>query len=194
MKSTLNPQRRAGPPAVADLVSSLGLLTVRTKRLVALVPLTAVLLLFAAVSQCVWLPDVFLPRAHVLAAASSGDGHRFQVVQYWNGSDFYTTEVEDLRPDGQLAVAQIDWDDNKHWSGTIQVVESDKKLVITFPRDSRVFEYRWDLGVIVAPYDRRDIPFVLHTQERARLTKSGQMVRRTQSFTTQAASRLDSEP
>jgi uncharacterized protein YndB with AHSA1/START domain len=135
-----------------------------------------------------------MPRAHVLATASSLDGHQFQVVQYWNGSDFYTTEVEDLRPDGQLAVAQIDWDDNKHWSGAIRVVNPEQKLVITFPRDSRVFEYRWDIAAIVAPYDRREVPFVLHTRERSRLTRPGETVRRTQSFTTDAAARGDSEP
>lgn len=150
--------------------------------------------LFAWISQYVWIPDMISPRASVLASGSTQSGHRFQVVQYWNGADFYTTELEDMNPSGQLTVAQINWDDMKQWSCTMKVVEAEKKVVVTFPSEPHVWEYRWDLGYIVAPHDYKDIPFKLNTRERSRLLVAGEVVQRTKSLLTEAGERESTTP
>lgn len=150
--------------------------------------------LFAWISQYVWIPDVISPRAAVLASGTAQSGHRFQVVQYWNGVDFYTTELEDMNPNGQLTVAQIDWDDTKQWSCTMKVVEAEKKVVVTFPSEPEVWEYRWDLGYIVAPRDRKDIPFKLHTRRRSGLSVPGEPVAGTKSVLTEAGMRESTTP
>jgi len=118
----------------------------------------------------VWPPDVLSGRTFVLASAASQTGDRFQVVHYWNYSDFYTTELEHLSADGTLKVTQIDWDDTKQWSCEVRVIDEEKKVLITFPSEPEVWEYRWDLGYIVAPYNRKDIPFMLNPRRRTTLT------------------------
>ena len=118
----------------------------------------------------VWPPDIFTGRTVVLSAATSQDGHRFQVVQYWNYSDFYTTELEDLAPNGELTIAQIDSDDKKQWSCKLQVIAAEQKVLVSFPTEPEVWDYRWDIGYIVAPYDARKFPFIRNSRRRATLT------------------------
>ena len=137
----------------------------------ALVIMTAMLGLIGWTSRYVWVPDIVSGRITILASAVSPSGHTFQIVQYWNGSDFYTTELEDRGPDGQLHIAQIDWDDNKHWSCAVNLIEAERKVIIRFPSEPEMWEYRWDLGYIVAPHDRKDIPFRLNSKRRTTLTK-----------------------
>lgn len=118
----------------------------------------------------VWPPDIFTGRAVVLSSARSQDGHEFQVVQYWNYSDFYTTEIEDLAPNGELTIAQIDSDDKKQWSCALQVIEAERKVLVSFPTEGDIWDYRWDIGYIVAPRDARKFPFIQNSRPRSSLT------------------------
>jgi hypothetical protein len=63
----------------------------------------------------VWLPDVLVPRRHVIAKYQVDDGNHFEVVQYWNRSDFYNTELLHSRPDGTKSIYVLDGDDSKSW-------------------------------------------------------------------------------
>lgn len=92
----------------------------------------------------VWPPDIGSGKRAVLATAESAGGERFTVVQFWNGVDFYTTQVEHTGPDGTLDIAVIDGDDRKQWPCSAKVIESEKKLVITLSDRSPPIEYMWD--------------------------------------------------
>ncbi|WP_395751757.1 hypothetical protein [Prosthecobacter sp.] len=63
-----------------------------------------------------WLPDILNPSEHTLAEQHLPTGHQFQVVQYWNGMDFYSTELRITTPDGSTASHTLDGDDSKSWS------------------------------------------------------------------------------
>ena len=92
----------------------------------------------------VWPPDIGSGKRAVLASAESASGERFKVVQFWNGVDFYTTQVEHVSPDGIVDIAVIDGDDRKQWPCSAKVIESEKKLVITLSDRSPPIEYMWD--------------------------------------------------
>ena len=155
--------------------------------------LLAAVVWFAPQWLGVWPPDVASPRVHVLATAASSAGDRFQVVQYWNRGDFYTTELEHLAPDGSFTVQQIDWDDDKRWASEIRVSDQDGKAYVTFPRRSTIWEYDWHLKAFVAPFDSREVPLVLRTWERPSLAKGGEAVTRTRSWVTEAGQRQAAE-
>lgn len=90
----------------------------------------------------VWIPDIG-GKVSLLASAESTTGERFKVVQFW-GSDFYTTQVEHISPDGTVNVAVIDSDDRKQWPCSARVIEAEKKLVIVLSDGSSPIEYLWD--------------------------------------------------
>lgn len=81
-----------------------------------------VALLVAAIllplTQGVWILD-FTGRTRTLGDERSADGQRFEVIQYWNYVDFYTTEFVVTRPDGSSVKTEIDGDANRNRSAEI---------------------------------------------------------------------------
>jgi hypothetical protein len=110
----------------------------RIVRVVAV--LLAVLLLPLLIG--VWLPDVFINRVHVLAEGVSSSGYKFQVVQYWNHVDFYSTELHVIGPDGTIEKRPLDSDDNKSWSVPLTINEQQKRVTIVLG-GNRVREESW---------------------------------------------------
>ena len=144
-------------------------------------------------AHVVWPPDLASPRVHVLASATAPTGDKFQVVQYWNRGDMYTTEFEHLAADGTFTVTQIDWDDAKQWFSRIRLSEQEGKVLVTFPLRFTTWEYDWRIRAFVAPHDSREVPLVLHTWRRSSLAKPGDGITRTNSWVTEAGERLAAE-
>lgn len=67
----------------------------------------------------VWLPDV-LGREVTIQTMNLNDGETISVVQYWNYSDFYSTEARVTDATGRTAVYTLDGDDHRHWIIPIQ--------------------------------------------------------------------------
>jgi hypothetical protein len=100
--------------------------------------------LFGCLSYYVWPPDIISGRPTILGSVESQDGERFQVIQFWNHNDFYTTQLTHFRPDASTNIAVIDSDDRKEWSCSIRLIEEEKKVVVFLKSKKQVFEYRWD--------------------------------------------------
>ena len=145
------------------------------------------------VAHVIWPPDVVRPRVHVLASATASMGDRFQVVQYWNRGDMYTTELEHLSPDGTFTVAQIDNEEGKQWFTRIRLSEQEQKAVVTFPLRSTRWVYDWRDRVIVAPHHSRDVLVVLHTWPRSSFSQPGDKITHTTSWLTEAGRRITAE-
>lgn len=79
----------------------------------------------------VWLPDVVFQTTKALAKTSSRNGHHFQVVQYWNNGDFYSTELWHTRPDGTREIHTLDGDDFKEWSVPLVLDEAGRTATVT---------------------------------------------------------------
>ena len=80
-------------------------------------------------TQGVWILDLAgLPRR--LADATGLDGSRFEVVQYWNYVDFYTTEVRTTTPDGNMSVKVLDRDAKRTREAAITLDESDRMVML----------------------------------------------------------------
>jgi hypothetical protein len=91
-----------------------------------------ILSLFLFVSaSVVWLPDVFTGAKHILASVSLADGNSFQIVQYWNHIDFYSTVLHHRKPDGSTETIPLDGDDRKRWKLPITVDEQKKIVTVT---------------------------------------------------------------
>lgn len=98
----------------------------------------------------IWPPDIFSGKANVLATGESESRMRFKVVQFWSW-DFYTTQLEQINPNGTVDKAVIDCDDNKQWSCSLQIVESESKLIITLGDGSPPIEYSWERKWFILP-------------------------------------------
>lgn len=83
----------------------------------------------------VWLPDVFTREERLLATRTLASGRTFQVVQYWNGLDFYTTELRITSPGGQRAFHTLDGDDSKTWSVPLTVDEATHTVTVVLKGD-----------------------------------------------------------
>lgn len=79
----------------------------------------------------VWLPDVFFAQQHTLASLTLPSGFRFQVVQYWNHIDFYSTELRVTSPGGHTQIYTLDGDDAKSWRVPMTVDEQRRVVSIT---------------------------------------------------------------
>ena len=90
----------------------------------------------------VWLPDVFLAKKHQLGEITSEDGHHFHVIQYWNGYDFYTTELIMTRPDGSIRGHVLDGDDSKHWRAWFELDEEKRSIRVRLGK--RHYDYQLD--------------------------------------------------
>lgn len=91
----------------------------------------------------VWLPDVFTREEHLLATRTLADGRTFQVVQYWNGLDFYTTDLRIASPGGQRAFHTLDGDDCKTWSVPLTVDEANHTAIVIL-KDDRTKTVVWE--------------------------------------------------
>jgi hypothetical protein len=91
----------------------------------------------------VWLPDVFTHAVHTLAERRLSSGHVFRVVQYWNGVDFYSTELRVTAPDGKTEVYLLDADDQKSWRLPLVIDEQGRgAIVILGGNRARTVEWR----------------------------------------------------
>jgi hypothetical protein len=102
----------------------------------------------------VWPLDMFTRKATVLCSAESPKGGRFLVAQYWNGYDFYTTQLEEFAPDGMMRVRVIDGDDRKQKQCQIQLLEEEETVVITLGDGSAPIRYEWNEKKFVMPPGR----------------------------------------
>jgi hypothetical protein len=83
-------------------------------------------------SAGVWLPDIFtFGSARTLARAAGTSGARYEVVQYWNYIDFYTTELRIASPDATKKVIELDGDDQKSWTVPLSVDEAAGVATVT---------------------------------------------------------------
>jgi hypothetical protein len=72
----------------------------------------------------VWLPDIFtFGSPHTLTRVSGRSGAIYEVIQYWNYVDFYTTELRITSADGMKKVIELDCDDQKSWTVPLDVDE-----------------------------------------------------------------------
>jgi hypothetical protein len=90
----------------------------------------------------IWLPDVISAPRHILAERRLADGHVFRVVQYWNRSDFYNTELVHLSPNGTIETHLLDADDSKSWHVPLLIDEQHKIARITL-NGGRVKSINW---------------------------------------------------
>ena len=79
----------------------------------------------------IWLPDVFFGGTRTLAAASLTNGYTFQVVQYWNHGDFYSTELHVTPPGRPPEIHTLDGDDSKSWRVPLVVNEPSRIATVT---------------------------------------------------------------
>ena len=61
--------------------------------------------------------------SRTLAHVTASTGSTYDVVQYWNHVDFYTTELRVTLADGTTKVVTLDGDDAKTWSVPLTVDE-----------------------------------------------------------------------
>src|SRR5688572_29205736 len=90
----------------------------------------------------IWLPDVISAPQHTLAEQRLASGHTFRVVQYWNRSDFYNTELLHTSPNGTVETHLLDADDSKSWRVPLIVDEQGKTATITLS-GGRVKKVDW---------------------------------------------------
>lgn len=115
------------PPASCELLKE----GVKRFSLIALiVGGLIVLLTLAPLLVGVWLPDVLTGQRHTLGTVNLPDGHVFQVVQYWNRVDFYSTELYVATPDGRSKMHTLDGDDSKSWSVPITVDTAKRTVTV----------------------------------------------------------------
>jgi len=79
----------------------------------------------------IWLPDVFFANQHTLASRTLSNGHSFRVVQYWNRTDFYSTELHITSPSGHTEVHTLDGDDAKSWRLPLALDETRRTATVT---------------------------------------------------------------
>jgi hypothetical protein len=80
----------------------------------------------------VWPPDIFtLGSSRTLAEVTGPSGATYQVAQYWNHFDFYTTELRVTLLDTTKKVIELDCDDQKSWSLPLSVDEATGVATIT---------------------------------------------------------------
>jgi hypothetical protein len=79
----------------------------------------------------IWLPDIFSVTERTLAEQRLASGHSFQVVQYWNRVDFYSTLLRVSSPDGSIETHVLDGDDSKSWRLPLVVDEQRHTATVT---------------------------------------------------------------
>jgi hypothetical protein len=79
----------------------------------------------------IWPPDIFTGARHTIATLTLTNGDSFTVVQYWNRTDFYSTELHHRSRDGHITVDTLDGDDVKSWNVPIAVDEQRRTVTVT---------------------------------------------------------------
>lgn len=72
-----------------------------------------VLLLFF---QIVWPPDMVRSEKRIVASFTSKSGDMFEVIQWWNKSDFYSVELRHKDTNGKTYECLVDPDSPKWWT------------------------------------------------------------------------------
>ena len=93
------------------------------------VTLTVVHLL--ALLAGVWLPDLATDTPRTLASSRLAAGDEFNVVQYWNHYEFYTTELRHTTAEGRLSIRVLDGDDRKGWRVPLAVDAQNRTAAVT---------------------------------------------------------------
>lgn len=104
------------------------------KKMLIVAIVICVLIAFPVFLFCafvVWPPDIFTGSRHTIARLTLTNGETFTVIQYWNHSDFYSTELHHYFPDGHVTVDTLDGDDAKSWSVPIRVDEQGRVVTVT---------------------------------------------------------------
>jgi len=82
-----------------------------------------------------WLPDIVFAPRKTLAKEVLANGQSFEVIQYWNRSDFYSTELYIASPDGFVQMVTLDGDDAKSWRVPMRVDEENRTVTVTLGWD-----------------------------------------------------------
>jgi hypothetical protein len=96
-----------------------------------LVGLVAAALLILPLRVGIWLPDVLVAPEKTLAEQKLSNGYSFRVVQYWNRSDFYTTQLRVTSPNGITETNTLDGDDSKSWRLPLVINQSTRTATVT---------------------------------------------------------------
>jgi hypothetical protein len=84
----------------------------------------------------VWLPDIFtFGSGRTLAQVAGTSGAKYEVIQYWNYVDFYTTELRITSGSAATKVFKLDDDDSKSWSVPLAVDERAGTATVTLSGD-----------------------------------------------------------
>ena len=78
----------------------------------------------------VWLPDVVSARRNVLAKQQLTNGYSFQVIQYWNHVEFYSTALVVVSPDGSNKIHILNGDDSKKWRMQLAIDEQKRTATV----------------------------------------------------------------
>ncbi|MFA6174892.1 MAG: hypothetical protein WC701_14615 [Kiritimatiellales bacterium] len=112
------------------------------KYLIGIIAVAISAAIFFISVSVIWLPDLFTGAKHVIASVSLANGNSFTVVQYWNRTDFYSTELHHRCPDGNITVSTLDGDDRKSWKVPIAVDEQKRLVTVTLSGGrSRIVSY-----------------------------------------------------
>lgn len=95
------------------------------------------LILLLLFFQIVWPPDVIKPGKRIVASFTSKSGDVFEIVQWWNKTDFYSVELLHRDTNGKTYNCLVDPDSPKWWTcrirpgknpGTVDVVHHWKTI------------------------------------------------------------------
>lgn len=81
-------------------------------------------------------------------------GDRFSIEQYWNGVDFYSTELIHRTTSGETYSVLIDGDDSKVWKCRFEAEGKASELKLLTHRNFLAI-YNWDTHTLTRPGGRR---------------------------------------
>lgn len=97
--------------------------------------------------------DVLYRSVNVVSTRVSNDGHQFSVIQWWNGSDFYSTyflvcSINPTNGAGAFKSVVIHGDDRKLWSCRLIINEQTHEVEVR--RGFRSLgTYNWDTDIYI---------------------------------------------
>ena len=91
----------------------------------------------------VWMPDLLFGQTRTIARASSNSGVKFELNQFWNNVDFYTTELRVVEPSGQEKTILVDGDASKAWRADLVVDEKKRTAYAVYVGGLRSQELTW---------------------------------------------------
>ena len=108
---------------------------------IAFLILAAVFLLPLCVG--VWVPDILFGKTRTIASASSDSGVKFELNQFWNNVDFYTTELRVIEPSGHENTILVDGDASKAWNAKLVIDEKKRIAYAVYVGGLRSQELSW---------------------------------------------------